>query len=199
MEFILASNNPKKLSELRAILSEMGHGVISQSEAGLDFVVDETGETFRENAALKAKAVFEATGKAAIADDSGLCVDALDGAPGVHSAYYGGTLCKNDEERYLYLLQQMEGKNERSAHFISTIYAILPDGRELVAEGRLDGEILQKAQGSAGFGYDPVFYVSALGKSLAELDASEKNKISHRAIALEKFKEIWEREHANQQ
>lgn len=197
MELILASNNLKKLEELRAILSQMGHTVVSQREAGLDFSVEETGDTFLENAALKAVAVYKATGKAAIADDSGLCVEALDGRPGVHSAYYGGDACQTDRERTLHLLKEMQGITNRKAYFVSRIYAILPDETVLTVEGRLDGEILKEIKGEGGFGYDPVFYLPAYGKTLAQMKPEEKNNISHRAVALGKFKEIWEKEHGN--
>ena len=119
MEWILASNNEKKLKELRAILTEMGHTVRSQREAGLDFVAEETGETFLENARIKAQAVVDATGRAAIADDSGIVVAALDGAPGVHSADYGGEQCKTDRDRWQYLLRNMERADNRRAAFVS--------------------------------------------------------------------------------
>ena len=197
MKLILASNNEKKLKELREILSEIGCEVYSQREAGLDFTVDETGETFRENAALKAQAVVEKTGQAAIADDSGLMVEALDGAPGVHSAYYGGDACKTDRERFEYLLRQMENKENRRAAFHSTIVCIFPDGSQIEAEGRLEGEILKAPRGEGGFGYDPIFYVPQMGRTLAEMTAEEKNSLSHRGGALRKFKEKWEKTYAD--
>ena len=192
MKFILASNNEKKLKEMREILFAMGHEVRSQREAGLDFAVEETGETFLENARLKAAAVVELTGEAAIADDSGLEVEALDGEPGVQSAYYGGEACKTDWERLQYLLGQMEGEVNRRAWFVSTIVCLFPDGSRIEAQGRIQGEILKAPVGDGGFGYDPVFYVPEAGRSFAEMTAEEKNGLSHRGRALMAFKEKWE-------
>lgn len=154
MELILASNNPKKLKELREILGGMGIQVLSQREAGCCFEVEENGETFAENARLKAQAVTEATGKAAIADDSGLCVDALEGRPGIYSARYGpanGT----DEDRYRCLLEELQGREDRSARFVSSICCTFPNGDVLTAEGTCEGRILEAPRGSGGFGYDP--------------------------------------------
>ena len=197
MELILASNNPGKLREMRAILTEMGHEVLSQSEAGLDFVAEETGNTFLANARIKAQAVVDATGWAAIADDSGLVVEALDGEPGVDSAYYGGAACVTDRDRTLYLLQNMEGEENRKAYFVSTIVCMFPDGSRIEAEGRIAGELLREPRGDGGFGYDPIFFVPELGMSFAELTPEVKNKISHRAQALAEFKEKWEAYHAD--
>ncbi|MCL2367871.1 MAG: RdgB/HAM1 family non-canonical purine NTP pyrophosphatase [Oscillospiraceae bacterium] len=202
MELILASNNEKKLKELRAILTGMGHSVISQREAGLDFVAEETGGTFLENARIKAQAVVEATGRAAIADDSGLCVEALDGEPGVDSAYYGGERCVTDRDRMMHLLSNMEGTAERRGYFVSAIVCLIPDGEELVcisAEGRVEGEILREPRGEGGFGYDPVFYVPEAGQTLAEMSAEEKNQVSHRGRALLAFKEEWEKHYDTKQ
>ena len=193
MEFILASNNEKKLRELREILSAQGHRVISQKEAGLDFVVAETGNSFLANARLKAQAVVDATGQVAIADDSGLCVEALGGAPGVDSAIYGGPALTTDAQRTAYLLQNLEGRSDRRAYFVSTIVCAFPDGREIIAQGRVDGEILRETSGQGGFGYDPVFYLPELGKSFAQLTPEEKNQISHRGQALQGFKKQWEK------
>jgi len=198
MELILASNNEKKLKELREILKSMGHTVRSQREAGLDFIVEETGRTFLENARLKAQAVVDITGAAAIADDSGLMAEALDGAPGVDSAYYGGDSCKTDRGRFEYLLRQMEGKENRQAKFVSTIVCIFPDGREIAARGEWYGELLHAPQGDGGFGYDPVFYIPELGLTAAELSSEQKNRLSHRGKALQEFKEKWEKEYVDQ-
>ncbi|MCL2827401.1 MAG: RdgB/HAM1 family non-canonical purine NTP pyrophosphatase [Oscillospiraceae bacterium] len=198
MELILASNNEKKLKELREILTGMGHTVRSQREAGLDFVVEETGRTFLENARLKARAVVDITGQAAIADDSGLMVEALDGAPGVDSAYYGGDNCKTDQDRFTYLLHQMEGEQNRRAKFVSTIVCIFPDGREMIAQGEWHGELLYAPQGDGGFGYDPIFYVPELEQTAAELSSEQKNRLSHRGKALQEFKKKWEKEYVDQ-
>lgn len=188
MELILASNNTGKLQEMRTILSVMGHEVRSQREAGLELDVAETGTTFSANARLKAEAVVNVTGKAAIADDSGLVVAALGGAPGIYSARYGGDLCKSDEERYRYLLREMDGIEERDAHFVCSIVCLFPDGREIEAEGCWRGKIRTAPQGDNGFGYDPVFYIPELEKTAAELPSDVKNQISHRAKALQEFK-----------
>jgi len=197
MELILASNNEKKLKEMRAILTEMGHTVRSQREAGLDFVADETGETFLENARIKAQAVVDATGLAAIADDSGIAVEALGGAPGVHSAIYGGDQCKTDWDRLQLLLRNMEGEDNRRAAFVSAIVCIFPDGTSVEAEGRLEGELLREPRGEGGFGYDPIFFVPEVGLSFSEMESEVKNGLSHRGRALQKFRETWENIYAD--
>ena len=186
---ILASNNAKKLGELRAILADAGIEVIPQREAGCDFEVEETGTTFEENAYLKASAVTKATGEAAVADDSGLCVDALDGAPGVYSARFTGNHEDSDETRNRFLLKKMENVEQRSARFVSCICCTLPNGDVLRSRGACEGEILYAPRGENGFGYDPIFFVKSAGCSMAELPAEEKNRISHRAVALRRFKE----------
>ena len=186
---ILASNNAKKLKELRAILADTGIEVISQRDAGCDFEVEETGETFEENAYLKASAVTKATGEAAVADDSGLCVDALDGAPGVYSARFTGNHEDSDETRCRFLLKKLENAEQRSARFVSCICCTMPNGDVLRSRGECEGEILTAPRGDNGFGYDPVFFVRETGCSMAELPAEVKNRISHRAAALRGFKE----------
>jgi len=197
MEFILASNNRKKIEELRAILAHAGHTVISQAEAGLELAVEETGETFAENALLKAAAVVERTGRPAIADDSGLVVEALDGAPGVYSARYGGDACETDADRYRLLLKRMEGVGDRRAAFVSAIACVFPNRDILRAEGVWRGRILEAPEGEGGFGYDPVFYVPEEGLTAAELAAERKNQISHRARALRKFIKKLEKYYAD--
>lgn len=186
MKFVLASNNKGKLLEMRALLEQMGHEVITQQEAGFTGEVEETGATFYENALLKARAVMEATGLPAIADDSGLMVDALGGRPGVYSKRYGGEGLR-DEERNARLLSEMERQEHRSARFVSTIVCAFPDGTILSAEGVCRGEILRAPRGTGGFGYDPVFLVEGTGKSMAELTLEEKNALSHRGQALRLF------------
>lgn len=187
-KLVLASNNKKKLVELREILADLGIEVLSQSEAGCDFEVDENGDTFEENAWLKAIAVTEATGLPAISDDSGLVVDALGGDPGVHSARYGGSHSGSDEFRYRLLLKNMQGETDRSARFVSCICCTMPDGTVLRTRGECEGKILDAPRGEGGFGYDPVFEVEGTGRSMAEMSNEEKNAISHRGRALEKFK-----------
>ena len=189
MKLILASNNAKKLKELKAILSDMDIELCSQKEAGCDFEVEETGTTFDENAYLKAAAVVAATGIAAIADDSGLMVDALNGEPGVYSARYApGGHEASDREKYEYLLKKLEGVDDRSARFVSSLCCIFPNGDIIRSMGKCEGEILRSPRGEGGFGYDPVFMPSGYGKSMAELGTEVKNRISHRANALKDFK-----------
>lgn len=190
MKLILASNNAKKMKELKAILSDMDVDILTQREAGCCFEVEETGTTFAENAYLKAKAVFDATGEATVADDSGLMVEALGGEPGVYSARYApGGHDATDRERYEYLLKKMGDTENRRAKFVSSICCLLPDGRVIRTEGECPGQILRQPQGEGGFGYDPVFMPDGYGESMAVLGSEVKNKISHRAHALAKFKE----------
>ena len=181
--FVLASKNKKKLAEMQTILGEQGIQVLSQAQAGVDLDPEETGLTFEENAIIKARAVSEASGLPAIADDSGLMVDALDGAPGVFSARYGGSHELSDEYRWKLLLKNMEGMEQRAAKYVSVIAAVFPDGRILTARGECHGEIAESPRGDGGFGYDPIFRLPD-GRHMAEIDMEEKNRISHRAIAL---------------
>ncbi|NLH00800.1 MAG: non-canonical purine NTP pyrophosphatase, partial [Clostridiales bacterium] len=141
MRYILASNNKGKLKEMKAILEGFGAEVISQGEAGLSLKAEETGTTFEENALIKAKAACKALNEPAIADDSGLSVEALDGAPGVYSARYGGEACRNDADRIRLLLKNLEGKENRNAKFISCIACVFPNGDEITARGECDGTI----------------------------------------------------------
>ncbi len=183
LTFVLASKNAKKLAEMQTILGEQGVQVLSQAQAGVDLDPEETGTTFEENAIIKAKAVAEASGLPAIADDSGLMVDALDGAPGVYSARYGGSHALSDEYRWKLLLKNMEGMEQRAAKYVSVIAAVFPDGRVLTARGECHGEIAESPRGTGGFGYDPIFRLPD-GRHMAEISIEEKNRISHRAIAL---------------
>ncbi len=189
MKLILASNNKKKLRELREILSDMDVELLSQREAGCDFEVEETGTTFAENAYLKAKAVADATGLAAVADDSGLMVEALNGEPGVHTARYApGGHDASDREKYEYLLSKLVNEEHRAAKFVSSICCIFPDGSIIRTEGECRGEILREPSGEGGFGYDPVFMPQGYDRSMAELGTEVKNRISHRANALRELK-----------
>ena len=194
MKVVLASHNKKKMVEMRAILSRMGVEVISQAEVGLDLEPEETGTTFEENARIKAKAVMEASGLPAIADDSGLMVDALGGEPGVYSARYGGEGL-DDTGRWQLLLKNMAGQTNRACKFVSVICCAFPDGTELMARGECPGELAQGPSGDGGFGYDPIFYLPQLGKTMAQLTPEEKNQISHRAQALAGFQIEWEKQH----
>ena len=189
MKLVLASKNKKKLAEMNDILSHLGVEVCSEAEAGVDVEVEETGTTFEENSLLKARAVMEASGLPAIADDSGLCVDALNGAPGVYSARYGGEGL-DDTGRYRLLLENMKGQMPRTAKFVSVITCCFPNGDVLTARGECPGTIAFAPQGEGGFGYDPLFYVGKYGCTFGELPAEVKNTISHRANALNKLKAI---------
>ena len=191
MKLVLASKNEKKLAEMNAILSELGVEVCSEAQAGVDVDVEETGTTFEENSLLKAKAVMEASGLPAIADDSGLCVDALNGAPGVYSARYGGPEL-DDTGRYRLLLENLRGQTPRTAKFVSVITCCFPNGDVITARGECPGTIAFAPMGEGGFGYDPVFYVPEQGKTFAELSPEEKNAISHRARALQEFCRLYE-------
>ena len=191
MKLVLASKNPHKLVEMQTILGQLGLEVVLESDVGVDVDVDETGTTFEENALLKAKAVTEASGMAAIADDSGLMVDALHGEPGVYSARYGGK--DSDAARTAYLLENMADvpEEKRTARFVSAIACALPDGHVVTARGTCEGKILFHTQGDNGFGYDPVFYVPEIGMTFAEADGERKNAISHRGNALQEFCKAW--------
>ena len=185
MKLVLASQNKGKLKEMQKILGDLGVEVVLQSELGINVDVEETGTTFAENSMLKAKAVMEASGLPAIADDSGLCVDWLNGAPGVYSARYGGL--DSDEARYRLLLENLRGSTNRAAHFHTDIVCCFPNGDVLQAEGDCHGTIAYAPAGDGGFGYDPIFFVPQLRKTFSQLTADEKNEISHRGTALRAF------------
>jgi len=184
---VLASKNPHKLTEFKAILDALDVELIVERDMGLDVEVEETGETFEENAALKAKSVMEAAGLPAIADDSGLCVTALGGGPGVYSARYGGEEL-SDRERCALILNSLRGQVDRSAKFVSCICCAFPNGDTLTARGECPGIITYAPRGEDGFGYDPIFLVPERRKTFAEMAPEEKNAVSHRARALEKWK-----------
>ena len=192
MKAVLASHNKKKMAEMRAILSELGVEILSQADVGVDIEPDETGTTFEENARIKAEAIMQATGLPAIADDSGLVVDALNGEPGVYSARYGGEGL-DDTGRWQLLLKNMEGKENRACRFVSVICCAFPDGSQLMTRGECHGVVAEGPRGDGGFGYDPVFWLPEKGKSMAELSPEEKNSISHRGNALRVFKEELEK------
>ena len=186
MKYVLATHNPGKLKEMGAILARFGVEVVSPKDLGLTVDVEETGATFAENAMLKAKAICAAAQLPAIADDSGLCVDALNGGPGVYSARYGGEGL-DDRGRYMLLLNNMRGQTTRAAHFACAIACAFPNGDTLTAEGRCDGTIAFAPMGEGGFGYDPVFFVPEKAKTFGQLTAEEKSTISHRGRAPESF------------
>ena len=190
MKLSIASNNAHKIQEIKAILGRRFDQVLSMREAGLDMEIEENGTTFQQNALIKARAVAEATGCAALADDSGLSVDALDGAPGVYSARYAG-VHGDDEANNDKLLQQMQpvADGHRGAAYHCVMALVRPDGTELTAEGSCRGEILRQRQGTGGFGYDPLFFLPEYGCTMAQLTPQQKNAMSHRfraLVALEK-------------
>ena len=189
MKLVIASNNKGKIREYKQILEPLGYEVFSQSEAGLILDVEETGTTFAENSALKARAAFKLCRCAVLADDSGLEIDALDGEPGVYSARYGGL--ETDDERTALVLKKMKEipDDKRGAHFTCTIHFIKADGEEIAVEGKVFGKIAHEPVGENGFGYDPVFQPDGYACSMAELRPEEKNAISHRGNALKILKE----------
>lgn len=195
MKIIAATKNKNKLREFGEILK--GFEIVSQEEAGVDIDVEETGETFEENSLLKAKAIFEATGIPAIADDSGLCVDALGGKPGIYSARYGGEGL-DDEGRVELLLENMKDvpDDKRSARFVCVITLVSKDGI-ITARGECEGKIDYAPRGENGFGYDPVFFVEQFGKTTAQISPEEKNAISHRGKALKIFAKKLENKEYN--
>jgi XTP/dITP diphosphohydrolase len=191
VEVVIATRNAGKLREIQSILAPLGLRILSFSDFPEVPEIVEDGQTFEENAVKKAVAVARQTGRIAIADDSGLAVDALQGRPGVFSSRYAGEKA-TDAERYQKLLGEMSGipKGKRGAAFICVIVVSSPEGRAETVVGQCHGEIAFAPQGSYGFGYDPVFYLPELGKTMAELAPEVKNRISHRARALEKLKSI---------
>ena len=191
MKLVMATRNSKKLKELQAILLDLNIEVISEKEAGIDIEVEETGTTFEENARIKAMTVMLATGIATVADDSGLELRALGGRPGIYSARYGNV--NSDEERNELLLKEMADKEDRAARFVSAVCCVFPDGKEITVRGECCGELLYEPRGSGGFGYDPLFYMPEQGMTMAELDSSMKNRVSHRAKALNKLYEELEK------
>lgn len=190
MKLIVATGNAHKLREIAEIFTDFE--VISQKQAGFCEEVEETGETFAENALLKARAATNALKCIALADDSGLCVPALGGAPGVHSARYAGEHGNDKKNRDL-LLENLKNEKDRSAYFVSAVALTFPDGKELVVEGKTHGSILTEEVGVGGFGYDCIFQSDDLGKSFGEATAEEKNAVSHRYRALQALLKEWKR------
>ena len=188
MKLIIASNNKHKISEIKSILSGKFSEILSLSDAGIEHETIEDGETFLENALKKAREICSISGMATLADDSGLCVNALNGAPGVYSARYSGENATSEKNNTL-LLKNLEGKTDRTAYFLCCVALVYPDGNEVVAEGRVYGEITHSYRGNHGFGYDPIFQVKGDTRTLAELSDEEKNAISHRGNALKNLLE----------
>ena len=189
MKVVLASKNKHKLEEISQITRQFGMELVLESDLGVDIDVEETGSTFEENSFLKAEAVMKATGLPALADDSGIAVDALNGAPGIYSARYGFDESLDDWGRLQLLLKNTEQvpDERRQAKFVCVITLVTPQQEIIQARGEVHGMLLRAPAGQGGFGYDPIFYYPPLGKSLAELTPEEKNQVSHRANALKVF------------
>ena len=188
MKFIIATNNAKKLVELERILKPLGIEAVSAKDAGVVLgEVEETGTTFLENAFIKANAAFEKTGMPAVADDSGICVDALGGRPGIFSARYSPEDCVTDEDRTAKILEELQGvpDEKRGAHYTCAICCILPDGSKIEIEETCEGKIGYEFIGDGGFGYDPIFYFG--DKTFAQISGEDKDKVSHRGKALRKL------------
>ncbi len=191
MKLLIATRNRGKLREYEALLADLGLELVDLNSAGITLEVEETGATFEENAILKARTYAQASGLLTLADDSGLEVDALRGEPGVHSARYDG--CGgSDEDRYRLLLRRLEGVPEeaRGARFRCVIAIATPEGEVYTSEGTCEGCIAFQPRGSHGFGYDPIFFVPGYGRTMAQLPPEVKNRISHRARAVEGAREI---------
>ena len=195
MKVVLASKNKHKLVEISQITEKFGFELVLQSELGVDIDVEETGTTFEENSFLKAEAVMKATGLPALADDSGIAVDALNGEPGIYSARYGFDDTLDDWGRLELLLKNTEHvpDGQRQAQFVCVITMVTPEGEVIQARGEIHGELLRAPVGRNGFGYDPIFYYPPMGMSTAEMSPEDKNQVSHRGNALkvlnEKLKE----------
>ena len=188
MKLILATKNAHKVIEMREILRELDAEILSLKDIGFEGEIVEDGTTFEENAMIKAQAAASAAPDCiAFADDSGIAVDALGGAPGIHSARYGGDACKTDRERTDLLLKNMGGKTERAAQFVCCIACVLPGGESFVVRGECPGTLANEYRGEGGFGYDPIFIPNGYNATMGEISAEEKNKISHRARALALF------------
>lgn len=186
---IFATGNEGKMKEVRQILAKLNASVVSMKEAGVNLDIVEDGDSFAENALIKARAVWAETKDVVLADDSGLVVDYLEGEPGIYSARYMGEDTPYDIKNRAVIERLKDAKEaERTARFVCAIAAVLPDGTELVTEGVMEGMIAFEPAGSGGFGYDPILYLPEYGKTSAQLDAEEKNRISHRSRALEAMK-----------
>lgn len=187
---IVATRNKGKIAEISKLLEGMQFEVMSMEQAGMQAEIEETGYSFQENCMIKAKTIFDAIGGAVLADDSGLEVDYLNGAPGIYSSRFAGENA-TDADRVRKLLRLMEGvpKEKRNARFVCAVTAILEDGRVLMDSAVCEGYIAGEPKGNNGFGYDPVFFLPELNMTMAEIDSDTKNKISHRAKALQLIKD----------
>lgn len=186
---IAASQNKHKIAEIEAITKLFGMNVVSRDEAAIeDFEIEETGDSFEENSFIKAEAIMKVSGEITIADDSGLMVDYLGGAPGIYSARFAGEECDDDKnnDKLLSLLEGVPYK-ERRAKFVSVITMLYPDGTKIVARGECPGHVITEKEGNNGFGYDPIFVPDGFGRTYAQLTNEEKNTISHRGKALKEL------------
>lgn len=196
VRLIAATKNKGKLEEIAQLLAQFPCKVVSMAEAGIEDDIDESGSTFEENALIKAKSVWKATGEIVIADDSGLEVDYLDGAPGVYSARYAGEGA-TDADRNRKLLDALSGvpADKRTGRFVCAIAVVFPNGSSLIVRGTCEGYIGFEPAGSNGFGYDPLFYIPEIGLTIAQMEADMKNNISHRGNALrkmvEELEQVW--------
>ncbi len=200
MKFIIATNNPDKLVELKRILNPLGIEAVTAKQEGVSLDdVEETGSTFMENSFIKADAACKKTGLPAIADDSGICVDALGGAPGIFSARFAGEEA-TDEDKNNLILEKLKDADNRSAHYTAAVTCVFPNGDKLQVEGKCFGEIAREPDGDGGFGYDPIFLYD--GKSFGNFTAEEKDKVSHRGNALrmlqKELKKYLEENNVNQ-
>ncbi len=193
MRIIVATKNNNKVREITDVLSPLGFKVVSQTDAGIDIDVEETGDTFEKNALIKARAIALICDDYVLADDSGLCVDALDGRPGVYSARYAG-VGATDKDKYTKLLSELSDQTNRCAKFVTSMAFITPEGAEVVTSGEVLGKITKEPMGNGGFGYDPVFYSDELEKTFGEASLEEKNKVSHRSRALKALYDILSEE-----
>jgi len=194
MQLLLASNNPGKLREFTALLGGLDLFLVRPADIGLKLDVEETGDTYQDNACLKAEAFAKASGLWSLADDSGLEVDALNGAPGLYSSRFAPQPDATDQDRREYLLEQLRGKPRPwSARFCCTAVICSPDGKYEIGIGICPGEIIQEERGQEGFGYDPIFLVNGKNKTMAELEPKIKNQLSHRGLAVRKLVPVLER------
>ena len=190
-ELIIASANRNKILEVKTILSPLGYKLRSMKEVGIDIDIQEDGNSFEENALIKAWTLADITKEIVLADDSGLEVEILNNAPGIYSARYGGEH-GNDRENNIKLLRELKDVpwDKRGARFVCAIAMVYPNGKEIVTTGECKGIIAMEPKGTNGFGYDPLFYIPQLNKTYAQLDSKEKNSISHRSKALENLKKL---------
>ncbi len=191
MEIIIASNNQNKIKEFKKIFEHSNIVLKSLKEKGIDIDIEENGKTFEENALIKAKAIAELTNELAIADDSGLVCDGLNGEPGVYSARYAGPE-HNDSHNNALLMKNIKNVKNRNAHYVCAICLCKPNGEHIITKAMCDGEIIDTPRGNNGFGYDPYFFIEKFNRTMAEITLEEKNTISHRAKALEELKGLYE-------